>query len=331
MINPSSRSNRVGLLALMAIGLVGLLATPPSLAADDPKKIVWREDLGQAQAEAKSRDLLLWIQFTGPWCINCRRMDRATFVHPGVVTQSRDHFVPVKLRSDEHEALAQSLGLSSLPSTVIVRPNGEVVEKYEGYIEPETFDVTLTLVLRREGRSPEQLASKARKSRNGKDNEVALAGYCPVSLLQERKLVPGKPDLTVEHEGRVFRFASEADRQEFRRKPDSFAPANDGQCPVSQVDRGDFQPGDPRWGVVYGGHLFLFKDGAERDRFVKDPDRYANINLADRSSCPHCWSRVTLASRSPSRFSAAYPIDGRSVPSPDRIEALLAPSTTIRR
>src|SRR5580704_13855783 len=126
MTYQTPRLNRVGITALLALGLVGPLATPSSFAADDSKKINWREDLAQAQAEAKSRDLLLWIQFTGPWCINCRRMDRATFVHAGVVLRSREQFVPVKLRSDEHEALAVSLGLTSLPSTVIVRPNAEV-------------------------------------------------------------------------------------------------------------------------------------------------------------------------------------------------------------
>src|ERR1700677_3928125 len=240
MTYPPSRLCRVGFIALIELGLIG-----PIVAADDAAKIEWRQDLGQAQVEAKSRDLLLWIQFTGPWCINCRRMDRATFIHPPVVNHSRDHFVPVKLRSDEHEALAQSLGLTSLPSTVIVRPNGEVVEKYEGYIEPESFDVTLAGVLQREGRSPEQLAAKAKK----KDDAVALAGYCPVTLLREQKLVPGRTDLTLEHDGRVFRFASEEERKTFRSRPDSFAPANEGRCPVSQVDRGDFHPGDPRWGV----------------------------------------------------------------------------------
>ena len=330
MIFPNPGLNRAGLVAILAFGLVSILpASPVSWAADDPKKINWREDLVQAQAEAKSRDLLLWIQFTGPWCINCRRMDRATFLHAGVINRSRDQFVPIKLRSDEHEALAQSLGLTSLPSTVIVRPNGEVVEKYEGYIEPETFDVTLTDVLRREGRSPEQLATKARKK--GEDDQVGLAGFCPVSLLQGQKLVPGKPELTVEHDGHVYRFASEAERQAFRQKPSSFAPANDGRCPVSQVDRGDFHPGDPRWGVVYNGHLFLFKDGVERDRFVKDPERYANINLADRGSCPHCWSRANLARRPATRFSASYPLTGLPGPSPARMEALLAPATTVRR
>lgn len=328
MTHQTPRLNRAGIVALLAIGLVGPVAASTSLAADDPKKIDWREDLAKAQAEAKSRDLLLWIQFTGPWCINCRRMDRATFVHAGVVARSFDSFVPVKLRSDEHEALAQDLGLTCLPSTVIVRPNGEVVEKYEGYVEPEAYEAMLASVLRRESRSPEQVAARKKKVT---DDQVGLAGYCPVSLLKDQKLIPGRPDLTIEHDGRIFRFASEAEKQAFRGEPDAFAPANDGRCPVSQVDRGDFQPGDPRWGVVYRGHLFLFKDGIERERFAKDPERYANLNLADRESCPHCWGRLSLARRLSSRFSATVPMGPPPTPAPDRIEALLAPSTSVRR
>ena len=321
MTNPAIRPGRVGLIAFLALGAIAAHV----LAAEDTKKINWREDLGQAQAEAKSRDLLLWIQFTGSWCINCRRMDRATFVHPGVIGRSRDQFVPVKLRSDEHEALALSLGLNSLPATVLVRPDGEVVGKFEGYIEPEPFEATLADALRREDRLPEQIAARKKKAQ---DDQVALAGYCPVSLLNDQKLVPGRPDLVIEHDGRVYRFASEADQVAFRRKPDSFAPANDGRCPVSQVDRGDLKAGDPRWGVVYVGHLYLFKDAGERERFVKDPERYANIDLADRGTCPHCRTRTTLAGRLSSRFSAFYRPTAAPIPSPDRVETVLAGAGT---
>jgi len=324
----ASRLVRGDFFLLIALGMIASIAAPGVFAADDAPKIDWRPDLGQAQAEAKSRDVLLWIQFTGPWCINCRRMDRATFVHAGVVARSREQFVPVKLRSDEHEALAQTLGLTSLPSTVIVRPNGEVVEKYEGYIEPDTFEVTLREVLRREDRLPEQIAARRKKER---DRDVALAGYCPVSLLKEQKLVAGKPELTVEHDGQVYRFASQAEKRAFLTRPDAFAPANNGRCPVSQVDRGDLHPGDPRWGVVYGGHLFLFKDSGQRDRFVKDPERYANLDLADRGLCLHRWNRTTLARQTVARLAPVYPNVGSPGLSPDRLEALLVPSTTLRR
>ncbi|WP_435005954.1 thioredoxin family protein [Tundrisphaera lichenicola] len=330
MFNLASRRIRVGLGAFLALGLLGSPLTHSSIAADEVRNINWRDDLAKAQAEAKSRDLLLWIQFTGPWCINCRRMDRSTFVHPSVILESVERFVPVKLRSDEHESLALSLGLSSLPSTVIVRPDGEVIDKFEGYIDPEHFEAALTALLRREGRTAEQIAS--RKKKPGKDESVALAGYCPVSLLREQKLVPGRPELSLEHHGRTFRFADEATRLAFLAKPDSFAPANSGRCPVSQVDRGDFHPGDPRWGVVYAGHLFLFKDDAERQRFVKDPERYANVGSTDRNSCPHCWNRSAVVTRrGPSRFSTAVVTQGLNLPVANRIAEIFSSMPTLRR
>ncbi len=330
MITRNPRLLRAGLVALAASGLVGPGLDSPAIAAEDARKIAWREDLGQAQAESKSRDLLLWIQFTGPWCINCRRMDRSTFVHGGVVAESRERFVPVKLRSDEHEHLAQTLGLTMLPASVIVRPNGEVVEKFEGYGDPEAFEGFLLTVLRAEGRSAEQVAARA-KARAERDNALALAGFCPVALLKDQRLVAGKADLTAEHDGRVFRFADQSSRLAFLERPGYFAPANDGRCPVSQVDRGDFLTGDPRWGVVYTGHLYLFKDGTERDRFARDPERYAHVDAQGRATCLHCRSRYSLASRAPTRFSATYAPQDHAPPAPSRLDALMAGNPIVRR
>ncbi len=306
MINGHPGVNRVGrvVLGFGYVVVLSLLTNFHHLQADETKKVAWRDDLAQAQAESKSRDLLLWIQFSGPWCVNCRRMDRSAFVHVPIVAESRERFVPVKLRPDEYENLTQSLGLTTLPATVIVRPNGEVVDKVEGYLEPEAFETFLNSVLTREGRSAEQVA--ARKAKADKDSSVALAGYDPVTLLQDQKLVPGRPDLSVEHDGRVFRFANETGRDAFLRKPRAFAPVNGGRCPVSQVDRGDFHNGDPRWGVVYLGHLYLFKDVADRDRFAKDPERYAGVDPQGRSSCAHCREHSTVARRISSRFSTMF-------------------------
>ena len=342
--------NRVRRAVLLAFALL-LLSSPLiptlALAGDDAAKVAWRTDLGQAQAEAKSRNLLLWIQFTGPWCGNCRRMESSAFAHAPVIHEARERFVPVKLRSDEYESLAQSLELSVLPSTVIVRPNGEVVDKWEGYAEPAQFETFLITTLRAEGRSPEQVAARSKATTKvEKDSSIALAGYDPVTLMNDQKLVPGRPDLVVKHDGRVFQFANEADRDQFRREPDSFTPVNGGRCPVSQVDRGDLQAGDPHWGVVYHGHLFLFKDPSDRDRFAKDPERYAGLDRSNRASCPHCRERSTLARRMANRFSTMFttqppitnppasPTAGtppNSMPLSERMAAFLSLDPVLRR
>lgn len=305
MIALLSGSARFGLIAAALVCAFDLsILSRTSRAAEDEQKVLWRSSLAEAQAEAKSSDRLLWIQFSGPWCINCRRMDRSTFIHPRLIRRSREEYVAVKLRSDEHENLALSLGLTTLPATVIVRPDGNVVEKMEGYADAEEFDQFLAKMLIQEGRSKPS-ATETGLTKRRVDAAIALAGYDPVSLLNDQRLIPGDPNLTVEHNGRVFRFATELDKVAFQKRPESYAPMNSGRCPVSQVDRGDFQEGDPRWGVVYNGHLFLFKDLIDRDRFAKDPERYARVDAVTKNHCPHCQDR-SFAHRLSTRFSAAF-------------------------
>ena len=57
--------------------------------AAEPESIAWRDDYDNlALEEARAANRLLWIQFTGPWCPNCTRMERDSFPDP-VVVQAR--------------------------------------------------------------------------------------------------------------------------------------------------------------------------------------------------------------------------------------------------
>src|SRR5436305_265207 len=73
---------------------------------------------------------------------------------------------------------------------------------------------------------------------------LALAGFCPVSLVEGHRLVPGQQALTVSCNGLVYRFADERTRSVFRKQPERFVPVNGGHCPVTQVERGERRPGE---------------------------------------------------------------------------------------
>ena len=83
-------------------------------------------------------------------------------------------------------------------------------------------------------------ASPARPdpARPKSETQLALSGYCPVSLISDRRLVQGQSEYTVQHEGRAYRFASALMSNLFRKDPDRYIPVNRGDCPVSQVERG---------------------------------------------------------------------------------------------
>src|SRR5262249_8881660 len=155
--------------------------------------------------------------------------------------------------------LALAFNLSGLPATVIVAPTREILAVRQGYLGPDELDRLLSeaLAARRgrkggEGRgaagSASAVSGPARTvpGRPQTEEPLALAGYCPVSLISGRRLVPGQAEYTVEHEGRVYRFASSVMSHLFRGDPDRYIPGNRGECPVSQVDRDAAQPGDPK-------------------------------------------------------------------------------------
>ena len=147
--------------------------------------------------------------------------------------------MPLKLRSDVHEQLALDFNLSGLPATIVVAPNREVVASQQGYLGPAELDSFLrdclarrpgtaadTRTARQPTGSPGQTPRSEGEPKN--ETELALSGYCAVSLICDRKLVPGHTDYTVRHEGRIYRFASLLMSDRFRAEPDRFRPVNDG-------------------------------------------------------------------------------------------------------
>src|SRR4051812_18226449 len=155
------------------------------------ESIPWRTDIRGAEREARAQDRLLWVQFTGAWCPNCVRLERESFVHPRVVEHARRSFIPVKIQSDQHEDLVDRFGLSGIPATILVRPTGEVVARHEGYVDVATFHGFLEKALLQSGRSPRVGPAPT---------DVALAGYCPVSLVEKHRLVPGQQALSLTHD-----------------------------------------------------------------------------------------------------------------------------------
>ena len=88
----------------------------------------------------------------------------------------------------------------------------------------------------------------------------------------------------------------------FNKDPQRYVPVNNGNCPVAQLDRRATQPGDPRYGVLYQGRLFLCASDADRKRFLQEPVRYAAIDVAENGFCPHCLAENGLLVRGDPRY-----------------------------
>jgi YHS domain-containing protein/thioredoxin-related protein len=379
-ICPASRARS----AALGCSLV-LLACALARAAP-PQTIAWRSDYAQARAESRSRNLPLWVQFTGPWCPYCTRLEREALASPQIVALAREQFIPLKLRSDYNETLTSGFGVSGLPATFIVSPEGKILAQLEGYTEPPSFRAFLEKNRGRagsqrrqvlqtasndkpaepkpkhqaheepkptgqpheepipQGQAHEEIALRgeahekpasrgpehAEPSLRGQPHEetlvvvldddpefapLALDGFCPVTLVVDHRLAPGQENHTAQHEGRLYRFATAEARERFLKEPETFVPVNDGRCPVSQVDSGDAVPGDPHFGVLFAGRLFLCSSEASRQRFLARPPRYELAEVANQGFCPHCRQAKGLLVRGSSRYSILH--NGRRYLFPD--------------
>lgn len=68
--------------------------------------------------------------------------------------------------------------------------------------------------------------------------------------------VPGRADITAEHNGAVFAFASEENRARFLADPEYYTPQYDGHCAFG-VSKGGKVPGNPHLWRIVDDKLFL--------------------------------------------------------------------------
>jgi YHS domain-containing protein len=109
---------------------------------------------------------------------------------------------------------------------------------------------------------------------------VAVGGYDPVAYFTDGKPVAGSKDITLEHEGATWRFASEANREAFKADPAKYAPQYGGYCAYA-VSQGYTAKGDPNAWSVVDGKLYLNYDLNVKKTWEKDTAGYiskANAN-----------------------------------------------------
>ena len=116
--------------------------------------------------------------------------------------------------------------------------------------------------------------------------QPALGGYCPVCYIAAGKAEPGKPEYSVEHEGKTYLFVSEEAIAAFKKDPSKFLPAYDGWCAYGMTFGKKFEA-DPTVFKVVDGRLFLNKDAEIGKLFAVGTE--AHITKADSE-----WKKLEM-------------------------------------
>ncbi|QEG02164.1 thiol:disulfide interchange protein precursor [Stieleria maiorica] len=117
--------------------------------------------------------------------------------------------------------------------------------------------------------------------------DLAIQGYCAVSVVNRGQWVEGKPELGVIHLGKLYLFADKEAMELFLSDPIPFTPMLNEIDVVRFFEEKKIVPGKREWGVIDPIHnrMFFFADEAAMLHFEKTFDRYldAAIEVMDQA------------------------------------------------
>lgn len=111
--------------------------------------------------------------------------------------------------------------------------------------------------------------------------DLALQGFCPVSVIEEDRWVEGKAELGVIHLGKLYLFASEENREIFLADPIPYTPVLNEIDVVRFFEERRIVPGKREWGLKDPVHnrMFFFADEAAMEHFYVEHERYTDAAI----------------------------------------------------
>lgn len=121
----------------------------------------------------------------------------------------------------------------------------------------------------------------------GDDPELAMQGFCPVTVINEDKWVEGKAEFGVIHLGKLYLFTSEQAMKTFLADPVPYTPVLNEIDVVRFFEERKIVPGKREWGLkdpIYN-RMFFFADEAAMNHFYNEYERYtdAAIEVMDKA------------------------------------------------
>lgn len=105
--------------------------------------IGWIENHDAGLAKAKKEGKPLFVLLYADWCHWCKRTQAESLTDPRI-GKLMDKFVWMKLNSDKERKYKQEFGQDGFPMMVILRPDGTVAEKIDGFRDGATLSGILS-------------------------------------------------------------------------------------------------------------------------------------------------------------------------------------------
>ena len=116
-----------------------LLSSCRVTLGEDPQPVNWIEDYSEARRKGIEADRPLLLYVTSEGCHYCSKMQSLTLSDEQVVLDLNNRFVAAKLHLAADSELGQQLMISIYPTTIIISPQGKVLDYARGYLESDAL------------------------------------------------------------------------------------------------------------------------------------------------------------------------------------------------
>ncbi len=272
---------------MVGLALFGAATTSQLLGSDSE---VFRTDYKTALQEAEEKKLPLLVHFYAEWCSPCKRMDREVFPNAAVKEILGSRFVAVKINSDDRQDLVRRYGIETLPSDLVIDSlTGRVITLHAGSQDKNGYLATVSQAeakfIQAHPRNvvvaqPVAEAKSATPELGDPKPIIGLAGFSPVALAKKRQWKRGSAEFAWEYKEVTYHFSTREELEEFRNKPEDFAPKLLGCDPVILWESDKAVSGDIKYAAFFNDELFLFKSDERRKQFKASPEKYIRLQHA---------------------------------------------------
>lgn len=136
----------------------------------------WGTNVKAAQEQASRTNRLVLVHCWTPSCGPCRAMEQTVFADPNVTHSLSQHYVPVKLNLQDDPDFGQKYGIKTIPTDVVISPDGTMIEMVNSPRTPETYVSKFTQVALAAATQPVSTPAPASElAQNGAAGPAAVA------------------------------------------------------------------------------------------------------------------------------------------------------------
>jgi len=137
------------------LALIVLVTTSPvSLAQHTPggktrpQRIFSETSIEKGWQRASQLRQPMLVMFTSDHCRYCKKMLAETYAHPAIEQLLAANTQTVLAHASDYQGLIKKLGIRGYPSSVLIAPNGDVIDFMQGFVPPKDFALRVSPLLK---------------------------------------------------------------------------------------------------------------------------------------------------------------------------------------